>query len=56
LRACLDAWFARHVDPLHDGAVKPVIGTGQLARPNHGAHDAAAFAAQPIAALAIPSR
>ncbi len=54
LRARLDAWFARHVDPLQDGASKPVIGTGQLARSNHGADDAAAFALQPIAALAIP--
>jgi len=56
LRARLERWFARYVDPLQDGAIKPVIGTGQLARSDHGAHDAAAFAAAPIAALEIPSR
>ncbi|MBS0322105.1 MAG: sulfatase-like hydrolase/transferase [Proteobacteria bacterium] len=56
LRAQLDAWFADHVDPLQDGARKPVIGTGQLALSNHGAHDAAAFALQPIVALTIPTR
>ncbi|MEP7062516.1 MAG: sulfatase-like hydrolase/transferase [Betaproteobacteria bacterium] len=51
LRARLDAWFARHVDPQQDGAVKPVNGCGQLGLSNHGAADADAFAADPIAAL-----
>jgi arylsulfatase A-like enzyme len=56
LRARLAAWFAAYVDPPQDGVRKPVIGTGQLARSNHGADDAAAFALEPIAALAIPPR
>ena len=55
LRARLDAWFARYVDPLQDGAIKPVNGCGQLALSNHGTDDAQAFAADPIAALARPA-
>ena len=56
LRARLDCWFSRYVEPAQDGAVKPVNGCGQLARSNHGTDDAGAFAAEPIAALKIPRR
>jgi arylsulfatase A-like enzyme len=56
LRARLDRWFSRYVEPAQDGAVKPVNGCGQLARSDHGADDAGAFAAEPIAALEIPRR
>jgi choline-sulfatase len=56
LRARLDRWFSRYVEPAQDGAVKPVNGCGQLARSDHGADDAGAFAAEPIAALKISQR
>jgi len=55
LRVRLDGWFARYVDPAQDGARKPISGCGQLALSNHGTDDDAAFAADPIAALARPS-
>ncbi len=32
LRARLDAWFERWVEPCYDGALQPVTGMGQLAR------------------------
>ncbi len=56
LRTRLANWFDRHVEPTQDGALKPVNGCGQLTRADHGAHDATAFAAQPIAALKIAKR
>jgi choline-sulfatase len=56
LRARLDDWFARYVDPAQDGAVKPVNGCGQLAFSGAGGDDTRAFAADPIAALARPTR
>ncbi len=52
LRGRLEAWFARYVAPSQDGAAKPVNGCGQLTRSDQGADDTAAFAAEPIAALA----
>jgi arylsulfatase A-like enzyme len=52
LRARLDAWFARYVDPLLDGAHQLVNGCGQLARVA-ARGDARAFAAVPIEALAV---
>jgi choline-sulfatase len=49
LRAQLEGWFARFVDPLLDGRALKVSGAGQLARASEGA---SAFATVPIAALA----
>jgi arylsulfatase A-like enzyme len=51
LRARLDGWFARYVDPAQDGATKPVNGCGQLGRADV-ADPRTAFAEDPIAALA----
>jgi hypothetical protein len=30
LKACLEAWFVRYVDPQLDGTKEPVTGKGQL--------------------------
>jgi hypothetical protein len=57
LRARLDAWFAQFVDPLLDGARKPVTGCGQLGRVPASGDAADVFADVPIKALRIaPAR
>ena len=56
LHARLAAWFAQHVDPAIDGTRLPVNGCGQLARVGARKLPGEAFAADPIAALAIPPR
>jgi choline-sulfatase len=51
LRRRLDAWFAEYVDPLLDGARKPVTGCGQLGRASATGDGASVFADVPIRAL-----
>jgi len=56
LRARLDAWFARHVDPALDGAGKAVTGCGQLGLVPAQGDGREVFPVDPIAALAVPAR
>jgi arylsulfatase A-like enzyme len=56
LRARLETWFAEHVDPALDGAHKRITGCGQLGLVPPAGDAREAFAADPIAALAIPAR
>jgi arylsulfatase A-like enzyme len=56
LRARLDAWFSRYVDPTVDGTRWPVNGCGQLARVGREVAGERAFALDPIAALTVPAR
>jgi len=51
LRARLDAWFAKYVDPRLDGARKPVTGCGQLGRVPAGGETFDVFADVPVKAL-----
>jgi arylsulfatase A-like enzyme len=56
LRSRLAAWFARHVDPALDGSVKRVTGCGQLGLTPPVGNGEEVFPADPIAALAVPTR
>jgi arylsulfatase A-like enzyme len=56
LRERLDAWFAEYVDPLLDGAQKPVNGCGQLGRVPAGGDATSVFAEVPIQALRAKPR
>ena len=51
LRARLDAWFAEYVDPILDGARKPVTGCGQLGRVPVTGDGSDVFADVPVKAL-----
>ena len=56
LKARLEAWFADHVDPAFDGALRRITGCGQLARVPPDGDGREAFAAEPVAPLAVPVR
>jgi choline-sulfatase len=56
LRARLETWFARYVDPLRDGLDKGITGCGQLGRIPASGVATGLFAADPIAPLQVPAR
>ena len=56
MRARLDAWFARFVDPGKDGAGKRITGSGQLGLVPADGDGRHAFANDPIAPLAVAAR
>jgi arylsulfatase A-like enzyme len=55
LRARLETWFAEHADPALDGAHKRITGCGQLGLVPREGDGREAFAADPIAPLAVPA-